>query len=226
MLMLDKRIKIIIFLMMLFWYNVKAQSNIDSLKKYVVFTFEVVHKNVKQKEYYYWIALQDSIARKNAFEVFPLYTDEYSKDVLDRCKAGKAIDIFAASTVTNFNFDTDYELEVKNLLSLISINKIKIQDYRRRWTQNGEEVNVSVYASPIIGRFCNCLQSHEDLTHGFKGLVYLPVMSFIYDNGFWASKNERVVKYVDYSYVEYSSHYPSNIHGNSNIRVKSKIQFF
>lgn len=224
--MINKKITLIIVLLLLVCHGIKAQSNIDSTKKYLVFAFEVKHKHSKIKEHYYWITSQDSIARKKAFDVFPLYTEEYSKDILDRCKTSNLIDIFAASTATDFNFDDNYKLEVKSLLSLININKIKIQNFRKRWPQNGDEVSINVYATPIIGKFCNCWQSHGSMPYDFKGIIYLPLMSFSYDNFFWNSKNAEVVKYVDYSYVEYSSHYPSNMHGNSNIRVLSKIQTF
>lgn len=215
---------LIIILLLLFCHGIKAQSNAAGKEKYVIFTFEVVHSKVKR--YYYWITPQDSIEKRTAFEVFPLYTEEYSKDILESCKAGDPVDIFAASTATNFNFGDNYQLEVKNLLSLISTNKIKIQYIRKRWAQNGDDENIIVYASPIIGEFCNCLQRHGNITYDFKGVAYLPVTSFSYDPSFWNNKNDKVVRRVDYSYVEYSSHYPSNMHGNSNIRIKSKIQTF
>ncbi|SHN37593.1 hypothetical protein [Mucilaginibacter sp. OK098] len=224
--MINKNITLTLTILLLLCNGIKAQSNTVGIKKYVIFTFEIIHKESKVKDYYYWITPQDSIAKKNAFEVFPLYTEEYSKDILNRCKTGNTIDIFTASTATDFNFDDNYKSEVRNLLSLISINKVKIQDFRKRWTKNGDEVNIDVYASPIIGEFCDCLENHENRSYGFKGLIYLPVTSFNYDKGFWTSKDEKVVRFVDYSYVEYSSHYPSNIHGNSNIRVKSKVQTF
>ncbi|TSD66355.1 hypothetical protein FFF34_002840 [Inquilinus sp. KBS0705] len=205
---------------------VKAQPDTNLVKKYVVFTFEVAHKDAKLKEYYYWITLQDSVAKKNAFEVFPLYTEEYSKDILERCKTKGMVDIFTSSTATNFDFDDNYKSQVKNLLSIIRTDRIKIQGFRKKWTRKREQIVVSVYATPINGEFCSCLQDHGKVTYGFKGIIYLPVMSFSYDKNFWNSKNERIVKYVDYSYVEYSSHYPLNIHGNSNIRVKGSIELY
>lgn len=224
--MINKKNKFIIIILLLICHISKAQLSTDVLKKYVVFTFEVAHKEAKVKEYYYWITPQDSIAKKNAFVVFPLYTEEYSKDILDRCKTGNPIDIFTASTVADFNFDDDYKSQKKNLLSILSINKIKVQNFRKKWSQNGDEIIVNVYATPVTGTFCNCLQSHGKVTYGFKGVVYLPLISFGYDKSFWSSKNDKIVRHVDYSYVEYSNHFPSNMHGNSNIRVKGSVELF
>ncbi|ATL45726.1 hypothetical protein COR50_00325 [Chitinophaga caeni] len=224
--MKNKTFILITFLLLLFSQSIKAQSNTDSTNKYVIFTFEIKHKGSKINEYYYWMARQDSIPKKKAFEVFPLYTEEYSRDLLNKCKTGSSIDIFAATTATNFNFDDNYKLEVKNLIFLINIKKEKIQSFKKRWVQNDDEVNVNVYATPIIGKFCDCLEIHGSMPYDFKGLVYLPVAAFSYDNTFWNSKDANIVRYVDYSYVEYSSHYPSNMHGNTNIRVKSNIQTF
>ncbi|WPV65272.1 hypothetical protein [Chitinophaga sp. LS1] len=224
--MINRKFKLIVITLLFICQIVKGQSNTDVLKKYVVFTFEVSHKDAKLKEYYYWITPQDSVTKKNAFEVFPLYTEEYSKDILDRCKSGGMIDIFSASNATNFDFDDNYKSQVTNLLSIISVNKIEVQIFKKKWDKNGDEMVIRVYATPINGTFCNCLQNHGKVTYGFKGIVYLPVMSFSYDMNFSNSKNEKTVKYVDYSYVEYSSHYPINIHGNSNIRVKGSIELY
>lgn len=224
--MINKKNTLIIVLLLLLCQGIKAQSNTDGVKKYVVFTFEITHKESKIKEHYYWVTPQDSIAKKNAFEVFPLYTEEYSRDILNRCKEGKLIDIFTSSTATDFSFDDNYKLSIKNLLALISVNRVKVQSFNKKWDGNEKEEDIKVYATPIIGEFCHCLQSHGKITYGFKGLAYLPVASFSYDKNFWGSKDEKIVKYVDYSYVEYSSHYPSNIHGNSNVRVKGSIEDF
>ncbi|MCX2576372.1 hypothetical protein [Pedobacter sandarakinus] len=224
--MIIKKIQLIAITLLLICQILKAESNKDVLEKYVVFTFEVAHKNTKVKEFYYWITPQDSVAKRNAFEVFPLFTEEYSKDILERCKTGGMVDIFTASTATNFDFDDNYKLQVKNLLSIISINKIKVQDFKKRWFQNGDEVVISVYVSPINGSLCSCLQSHGKATYGFRGVVYLPLMSFSYDEIFWNSKNATIVKNVDYSYVEYSSYFPLSMHDNSNIRVKGSIELY
>jgi hypothetical protein len=224
--MKNKNTRFTLAILSLFCHDIKAQSNNEEIKKYVIFTFEITHNVKKQKDIYYWITPQDSIANKTAFEVFPLYLEEYSNDNLEMCKLGKTIDIFGASTATNFDFEAGYKQGVMNLLSLINSHKIKIQTFKKKWTRNGDEINVNVYACPIIGQFCDCILTHGKPTYGFKGLVYLPVMAFDFDNNFWNGKYEKTVKYVDYSYVEYSSCYPSYMHGNSDIRVKSKIQAF
>ena len=91
--------------------------------------------------------------------------------------------------------------------------------------EHGEE-DIKVYATPIMGEFCHCLQINGKMTYGFKGLAYLPVASFSYDRNFWDSQKKEIVTYVDYSYIAYSSHYPTSIHGNSNIRVKGSIELF
>jgi hypothetical protein len=221
--MKNKKFAIVIIFLLLECHSIIAQSNFGSIKKYIVFTFEVTKKHSKEKDYYYWITPQDSIEKKMPFQIYPFYTQGYSKDALENCKSGRSVDIFAASTATDFEFESKYTLEVKKLVNSIDKNKLKVQDFRKRWGKQGNEVNVAVYATPIIGQFCGCWQSRGSASSEFKGLIYLPVISFSYDNVFWNSKDAIVVKNVDYSYVEYSSHYPSYMHGNSNISVNSKF---
>lgn len=220
------RIIYLFFWSLLICCRINAQSKDADVQKFMIFTFEVANKEFKVRQYY-WITPIDSIEKRNAFEVFPLYLEEYSKDLLERCKVSKDIDVFSASTQTNFNFDDEYNQSIKNLLSLISLNRIKVQTLNKNWQgKEKSKETVKVYATPIIGKFCYCLQTHIKATFGFKGLAYLPVASFSYDGNFWNSKDGKIVKYVDYSYVAFSSHYPSIIHGNSNIRVKSSIEVF
>ena len=210
-----------------FCASISAQTKISHVQNYLVFTYEVAHQGLTGKEYHYWITPRDSINKESPFEVFPLYTQGYSKDVLERCIEGKAIDIFTYSTSTDFNFDNKYDMGIKKLISLITTNRVIIQSFSKKWNSSGQNrVDVKVYVTPIIGQFCHCLQTHGKVTYGFKGLVYFPEASFGYDKDFWIDQKEEFIRYLDYSYVPYSSYYPSSIHGNSNIRVKGSIEIF
>lgn len=110
--MINKLIILTVFLCTLIIRPAIGQSKDDT--KYLVITFEVTSKPSKLKKHYYWIALLDSVMKKNAFEIFPLYTDDYSIDTLEKCKEGRYIDIFTLTTVTSFNFRKEYKGFVKS----------------------------------------------------------------------------------------------------------------
>ena len=122
-------------------------------------TFEVQSWFIGLKKNYYWITPIDSIEKRNSFTVFPVYMDGFSKESFDECKQGKQIDIFTFSGSPDFNLGTDYETNLRDLLSLIAINRIKIQSLLKVWGKNQED-KINIYATPITGEFCNCLQSH------------------------------------------------------------------
>ena len=217
--MLNK-INLSLITLMVFAFELRAQE------KFIVYTFEVNRKPSKHKETFYFISSVDSIAEKNTFQVFPLYLDGYSNDKFQRCKSGSIIDIFTATDNSDFNFSQDYTSEISKLQFLIKKNKVKLQTINKSSADEKSKTNINVYASSIIGKFCKCAISHVDSYGGFKGTVYLPDGLFINDSNFWEGKYAKVVKYVDYSFIEYSSHYPEYRHGNNNIRIKSGINTY
>jgi hypothetical protein len=221
-----------IFLLILFLlFTCKAIiSQVNSKAKFVVITFELIKSNSKNKQVFYWITPVDSIENKLAFNIYPLYTEEYTKDNFDRCIKGDSVDVFTNTTNTNFEFGKNYETQVKQFVSMVNSKRVKVQTIALKWSKEiRDNETVNVYATPIIGEFCNCLQRHEiGGSHKleFRALIYMPVSSFSFEENFWNTENGKVVKFADYSLVEFTSHLPSNWHGRSLCRAKSKVQIY
>ena len=223
--------KKIFLLALLLLFTCKAIiCQVNSKTRFVVITFELNKGNSKNKQVFYWITPVDSIENKLAFNIFPLYTEEYTKDNLDRCIKGDSVDIFTNTTKTNFEFGENYETQIKQFVSMVNNKKVQVQTIAMKWPKGSRDnETVTVYATPIIGEFCNCIQLHENGgSHKleFKALVYMPVSSFSFEENFWNTENGKIVKYADYSLVEFTSHLPSNWHGRSLCRAKNKVQIY
>jgi len=205
-------------------------SQVNSSSRFVVITFELTKGNSKNKQFFYWITPVDSIEKKISFNIFPLYTEEYTKDNFDRCIKGDSVDIFKNTTATNFKFDEGYSSQIEQFVSLVNSKKTKVQTISLNWSAGSRaKETVNVYATPVIGEFCNCLQLSEiGGSHKleFSALVYMPVASFSFNQNFWDTENGKVMKYADYSLVEFTSYLPSITHGRSLCRAKSKVQVY
>lgn len=137
-------------------------SQVNTKLMYVVFTFETEKNSTCDKQVFYWITLVDSIENKLEFNIYPLFTQEYSKDVIDSCIKGDSVDVFLNTTNSNFEFGENYETQIKYLMSIVNNNKTKVQTVVHMRSQGGikETEIVKVYATPVIGEFCDCMQCH------------------------------------------------------------------
>ncbi|MDR0233056.1 MAG: hypothetical protein LBI82_13225 [Dysgonamonadaceae bacterium] len=196
--------KLVFIIFSLISLSIHAQLN-----EYVVFTFESKRSIDKEFQKYYWIAHKDSI-KDTDFRIYPLYliVGEFSKDNLDNCQKGDSIDIFVSTDKTNLDFDKDYESNVEDLISLIDNNRIKIQSIDISWAENKKAKNkINIYATPIRGNFCNCFQYHNLGTNKFNSFIYLPIGNFSYIKSFWDTPTASIVKYSDYSSIDYKTHF-------------------
>jgi len=183
-------------------------SSYAQIKEYVVVTFESKRSIDKEFQKYYWIAPIDSI-KDTDFHIYPLYLviGEFSKDNLDNCQKGDSIDIFVSTNKTNLDFDKGYEYSIDGLISLIDNNRIKIQTIDIKWVENKKAKSIiNIYATPIRGDFCNCFQYHNLGNKKFKSFIYLPFANFNYIKSFWDTPTASIIKFSDYSHVDYKIH--------------------
>ena len=195
--------RIIFVLLILIYLPSYAQTN-----QYMVITFEAKRSIDKEVQKYYWIAPVDSI-KNTEFRLYPLYlvVGEFSKDNLDDCQKGDSIDIFVSTANTRLDFDNEYEIKVNNLISLIDNNRTKIQTININWTENkNAKDEITIFATPISGDFCNCFQYHNVRDEHFQSFVYLPLANFDFASSFWQTSTAAIVKFSNYSYIDYKSH--------------------
>lgn len=221
--MLNK--KLLVLILSLF---ITCKIGVSQVKNgFIIISFELVKSKQDNKQVFYWITSVDSIDNKINFSIYPLYFEEFSSDNLEKCKKGDTVDIFINTSETNFKFDNNYLLQLEQLSSLINDNRTKLQSISLNWfDKNRNKEIVNIYATPILGDFCNCLQISEkggSKNLDFKTMAYMPVSSFVLNKGFWNTENGKVIKFADYSLVDFTGHLPSNMHRRSLCRAKDKV---
>jgi len=202
-------------LLLLLFFIYIINNSIHCSDKYIIFKYQV-HYNVEPKKsfkVYYWIASIDSIKNKR-FCIYPLYLDGiYSKNNLDTCINGGIIDVFSHNKNENFDFEEEYLKKVNNLVKRIDNSSIKIQTVTNQWENKNEnkkkkrETKIEVYAIPISGNFCHCLEvNNRNNLVFFSSKIYLFVDFFQLYNEFWKSPQADFVKYNYYDNIHFDKY--------------------
>lgn len=203
--------KILLSLLLILTIN----NSIHCSDKYIIFKYKVHYSVEPKKSYktYYWIASIDSI-KSAKFCIYPLYPSViYSKDNLDSCMLGKKINVFTHSEESNFNFPDNYGNKVDSLVKFIDDKSIKIQTITNRWEnkkgkwEKKRETKIEVYAVPVCGNFCNCLNENKrNNIVFFSSKIYLLLDSFYLYNEFWKSPQAGFVKYNYYDNIHFDKY--------------------
>ncbi|WP_321438984.1 hypothetical protein [uncultured Bacteroides sp.] len=190
-------------------------NSIHCSDKYIIFKYKVHYSVEPKKSYktYYWIASIDSI-KSAKFCIYPLYLDGiYSKSNLDTCINGGIIDVFSHNKNENFDFEEEYLKKVDSLVKLINDKSIKVQTITNRWEnkkgkwKKKRETKIEVYAVPVYGNFCNCLNENKRNNVVFFLIkIYLLVDSFQLYNEFWKSPQSDFVKYNYYDNAHFDKY--------------------
>jgi hypothetical protein len=206
-------------ILILVFTSLTIHSQVNEKARYTIISFEMNRsKDPKGTQKFYWITPTDSIKNED-FYLYPLILDKYSKDNLDMCCERNTIDIFTITTSTSYNFNEGYEAEVNLLFSLMDSKKTMVQKIKMEWDKGYKE-DVKVYATPVLGEFCNCIESHKTGNQiDFNGLVYIPLSDFSFDYSFWKSEKSKNIKCANYSSVDFSSYLI--LYGRS---VRTKIE--
>lgn len=200
-----------------------SYSQIIPKTNYIIFSFERSVDN-QENENYYWIIPIDSITDNLNFAISPLFVEAFSQFTVDRCAKGDSISFFK-----NFEgVSEEYESEISKLMDIIKTKKSKIQKIIIQWDKKGKNLKrkdetISIYATPISGVFCNCLERHEIMGSGeveFRGLVYIPMSDFLYYPSFWGTENERIIMYADYSLVNFVKFTPYMYQKKNRVRAR------
>ena len=206
--------KIVLFLLIATVLQGKTVAQIKDKSNYVIFTFEWKRKGCS-KQNFYWISLSDSLTNyRYKLNLTPLYhNDELdSQYSLDRCMEGEPMYYF----YPRYELSEKYLLENQKFSKLNNDKKVKLQTVSVNWNQTKlmKKEKVKIYATPMYGVFCQCLQIHqigndENNEKNFRGLVYLPVSDFEYDDNFWNTPIGRDIRFVDYTLFDFASFTPA-----------------
>ncbi|GHT39095.1 hypothetical protein FACS189437_01530 [Bacteroidia bacterium] len=204
---------LVFFILVIISNNIFAQTFDNA--NYVIFNFVHRHHGSIPSHLgnfvddYYWLVPIDSINNKSVFTISPFYVDTLSQRQVDWCANGHSADFFGYGEGAS----EEYINQIDTFLSIIKQHRQKIQTITLKWYKDNirKKERIDVYAIPISGIFCNCYQEHyfggsKELLLG--GQVYIPLSNFKYNESFWSSKEWNIVKYVDYSIVNFASFTP------------------
>jgi len=204
--------KYLFFLLLVIFFNDTLAQTLDKAD-YVIFNFVHRHHGSVPPhlgnfvDNYYWIVPVDSINNKSVFTITPLIVNAETQIEVDRCAEGNIANFFGHWEGAS----EEYMNEIDSFTKLVNKHRKKIQTITLKWHNESirEEEKIEVYAIPISGTFCKCIQvfyrgaSKDD---EFSGLpFFIPFSDFKYNESFWESQEWKIVKYVDYSIVNFAS---------------------
>lgn len=158
---------------------------------------------------YYWIVPIDSINDKSVFTIHPLIVNAETQTELDKCVTGNPTNFFGLWEGAS----EKYVNEIDSFKKLVNKNRKKIQSITLEWYQDKvrKKEKIDVFAVPISGIFCNCLQEYyrgNSKEDEFSGQIYIPLSGFKYNKSFCNTQKWKMVEYVDYSIVNFAAFTP------------------
>jgi hypothetical protein len=170
---------------------------------YLLFTFEeTASRSPHGTQTYYWLQPLDSIAHGPLLR--PLFMQGFSQQDELACCQGQAINPYAVTQSSSYNFDQPHYAAVDSLRHLLQTQRRKMQTIRKRWA-SGQQQTLTVYLTPVSGVFCaaNFLQVGLYAT-SCAGRLYLPRAKFVGVPSFWHRSESQQVAAWDYSRVPFA----------------------
>lgn len=197
-------------------------------RDYIVVTFETIRKMPNVTQLHYWITPVDSIVNKKIFNIYPLYTEEYSYDIYEKCLRGDTVDVFTATDATTFDFSREYLRQIETFQSFVSKKGVLVQSIELNWTNKAKEKErLNIFVTPIKGEFCTCIQvadvrGEPDLD--FTSQVFMLADSFSYNNDFWQMELGKIIQVTDFSRVDFASHIPGDTYGRFVSKARAAVK--
>lgn len=188
--------KVIQFIFLLNFLTISGQNS-----DFTIISFK--YENSAGKETTHWIIENDSIGEHTKLNLKQVILKvDYSKTVLKRCCSETKINSIKESQ----NFLDNLEFTSEEMLKLLKRKRTFLQEVKHKYG-TGLKTNLKVYATPIIGSFCNCLASDQQPLGIIINYVptYLPKAMFTFDKSFKKSNQWKRLRYYDFSEYLYES---------------------
>lgn len=194
-------------LCMLLFFSLTSSAQIIENKVFIVITFERSQKG-RAIENYFWTIPLDSLD-KLVFKIRPLYVDTNSQHNVDECKNGRSINFFSSYEGSS----NMYADRIKEFMNINSRQRVKLQEVSIKWNSEKKRIDevVRIYGTAIKGTYCTCKQNYyigSSKTPVFSTKVYLPISDFSIATSFWSSEASKIVKYADYSLIDFTRFIP------------------
>lgn len=178
--------------------QLRSQDNED---KFVIVTIEKeTDSKLHKSETDYWIVSLKLWKKSPEEAVLPLYLKGFSTTDFKECCTDKTLVLFNSTTEEIFEFATDFKHDQSTLVKLIAKERKRVQTIKKKWV-TGYKEKITVYLTPISGKFCLCSIVHKDGSSklGYEGQAAIPVSGFSHDSMFWSSQEARQVERFDYA---------------------------
>ncbi|NDV58958.1 hypothetical protein [Bacteroides sp. 519] len=197
-------------------------------ESYVILSFERQQKGM-DKEYYYWIVLIDSLKGNLNFEVFPICLSTNLNYNLKRCANADSISFWDnfIDNPKSYIGKIDSIPILDSFFSITENKKIKLKTISIKWKKekNRRNETVDIYATPVIGGLCKAFGEYSFGESGFIefcGNTFLPTSEITFIEDFWETINGRIIKYADYSIVDFTKYTPSIYQDRKRVQVVAK----
>ncbi len=161
--------------------------------------------NIHGTEMFHWIIAIDSLVNFNDFKIYPLYLKDFSKDKVDGCLQGKKVDVFTASTSSDYSFTDKYKKDLIELERVLLSNRKKVQKITKKW-HRGKRQTATVYLTSILGNFCFCKTGDRERMYlNHSGTISLPLGGFKANDSLWLKEKGKEVLYIDFSKYTFSN---------------------
>jgi hypothetical protein len=196
-----KGLYLLTLLCLLFHLSSKSQNLIQT--KFVVITFEEIYKvNVHGGQRYFWVIPYDPIKSYYNTDVYPLFLSNYTKSQFCDCMNNKATDPTLPSLQPgDYDFDSAWFAKHDFLSKFIidKKNRKLVQTVNKIWS-NGAIATISIYAIPVIGKFCSCdFAGSGQVRFGYSGPIFLASEYSEKYGEFWKTEKAKSILRIDYS---------------------------
>lgn len=179
----------------------------DSLKQFVILTFEMDrNKDSHGRFVYYWIAELEKYEEVNEYKdpiIYSMFLHEfYSRNQLDSCCIGKTAYPFYFFQGDNFDFPQGYSEYLTGLRKLIKDNRVQIQKINKNWKDNYKET-VTVYGTAVRGQLCKCINGGDSLLKQGDPVSF-PKGKFEIIKDYWTD-DKRILLFKDFSQMEFTN---------------------
>ncbi len=177
-----------------FGYSQEIEKNSNIILTFIINKNSDNHKNVTYK----WLISAKNL-KQGILDYSPFYNFDYPLNYLNTCINKDSTYIFTSVTGSNWDFTEEYISNIEDLRKITNDNRVLLQKITKK-NKSGRKEKIKIYATPVIGDFCNCPIKHEDgKMIKYQGNIFLPVGKFKYGSKFWDSKEAKYILDSDLS---------------------------
>jgi hypothetical protein len=165
---------------------------------FIIVTIErITSSDLHSKANDYWV-IPKALWNESERPIIPFYLDGFSRNDIDECCISDSLVLFNYDSKESFVFEESFRVALGKLKDIMGKERKKVQTIKKKW--NGYREEITVYLTPVKGRFCVCKLIHAQGNDkiGYEGQAAVPVSDFNFDPDFWLSTVAKQIERFDY----------------------------